>query len=128
MPSNLTLVPATLAFASIVAVAAPLDGAHAGSGFRVLHQFQRGADGASPAAGLLKRGDELYGTTVMGGPSGMGVVFKVAKDGTETVLYSFTGGADGAYPSANLVDDQDGNLYSRTVATGRSSSLHPTAR
>jgi uncharacterized repeat protein (TIGR03803 family) len=80
------------------------------------------ADGAYPIAGLVldKRGN-LYGTTQYGGAydrcaynSGCGVVFKLTRDGKETVLYSFcaqTNCTDGAQPPAAVVFDQKGNLY-----------------
>ncbi len=44
----------------------------------ILHTFTGGADGASPIAGLVKdKHGNLYGTTVDGGASGAGVVFKL---------------------------------------------------
>jgi uncharacterized repeat protein (TIGR03803 family) len=64
----------------------------------VLYSFTGGADGAEPYAGLLRdSAGNLYGTTVFGGASNWGVVFKLNKTG-ETVLHSFTGGADGGAP------------------------------
>jgi uncharacterized repeat protein (TIGR03803 family) len=59
----------------------------------------------------------LYGTTQVGGDlacgsgSGCGVVFKLDRNGTETVLHGFTGGKDGAFPAGGLVRDAEGNLY-----------------
>jgi uncharacterized repeat protein (TIGR03803 family) len=65
----------------------------------VLYSFTGGADGAEPYAGLLRdSAGNLYGTTVFGGASNWGVVFKLNKTG-ETVLHSYTGGADGGGPS-----------------------------
>src|SRR5271157_2663432 len=80
----------------------------------VLYSFTgTGGDGVQPSAGLvLDTLGNLYGTTVQGGASGYGTVFKVDTTGKETVLYSFTGtGGDGAYPYAGLVQDAQGNLY-----------------
>jgi uncharacterized repeat protein (TIGR03803 family) len=84
----------------------------------VLHSFTGGADGGYPFANLVADASgNLYGTTVEGGDDGLGVVFRVATDGTETVLYSFAGG-DGAYPRAGLVMDKAGNLYGTTEGGG----------
>jgi uncharacterized repeat protein (TIGR03803 family) len=98
------------------------------------------ADGASSYAGLIfDAAGNLYGTTVYGGASGGGVVFKLTlnSDGswTESVLYNFctlTNCADGAFPAARLIFDQVGNLYGTTVVGGAHDSgtvfqLTPTA-
>jgi uncharacterized repeat protein (TIGR03803 family) len=78
----------------------------------VLHNFAGGADGVGPYAGLIRDATNLYGTTYGALPYGdYGTVFKVDRNGTETVLYTFTGGADGGKPSASLVLDAAGNLY-----------------
>src|ERR1700733_7547867 len=86
----------------------------------VVHKFEGGnADGKLPYAGLIRDQEgNVYGTTYEGGPSNMGVVFKLDKAGTETVLHSFAGGGDGAHPYAQLVRDAAGNLYGTTVAGG----------
>jgi len=87
----------------------------------VIHSFD-GRDGANPGASLIfDLTGNLYGTTYMGGSSGMGVVFQLApkSDGTwkESVIHSF-GGMDGALPYASLVFDQSGNLYGTTTSGG----------
>jgi uncharacterized repeat protein (TIGR03803 family) len=87
----------------------------------VLHSFSSGEDGGAPYAGLI--GDaagNLYGTTYIGGVSGLGTVFKLDKDGNETVLQSFAGGADGSSPYTGLIRDPAGNLYGTTVYGGTS--------
>jgi len=92
------------------------------SGEDTLYEFQDGADGASPAAGLMiDKAGNLYGTTVLGGdlncnlspgdPPGCGVAFKLSPAGHETVLHAFSGAADGAWPSDAVVMDAEGNLY-----------------
>jgi uncharacterized repeat protein (TIGR03803 family) len=87
----------------------------------VLYSFTGGADGGQPNASVVRDGaGNLYGTTVGGGASGHGTVFKLDKTGKETVLYSFTGGTDAAAPNANLLRDAAGNLYGTTIAGGAS--------
>ncbi len=74
-----------------------------GSGFKALHTFTGGGDGASPQAGLVLGRNVLYGTTSYGGASGCGTVFAVHTDGTGfKTLYAFSGGLDGANPEAGL--------------------------
>ena len=85
----------------------------------VLHNFTGGADGANPQAKLhMDASGNLYGTTIAGGASGVGTVFKITRKGNETVLHSFTGSADGASPIATLTMDGAGNLYGTTTAGG----------
>jgi uncharacterized repeat protein (TIGR03803 family) len=45
-------------------------------------------------------------------------VYKLDREGHETVLYSFTGGTDGAYPLAGLIQDSAGNFYGTTLDGG----------
>jgi uncharacterized repeat protein (TIGR03803 family) len=98
------------------------------SGFvQVLHSFTGGADGANPVSGLLRDpAGNLYGTTVNGGASNAGTVFKLDPSGAETVLYSFTGGTDGGNPAAGLVQDAAGNLYGTTAEGGDTSCFKPS--
>jgi uncharacterized repeat protein (TIGR03803 family) len=103
----------------------------ASGGETILHSFAGGSDGASPAAGVIKDGNEnLYGTTAYGGSGticeqfqsqdGCGTVFEVSPKGEETVLYSFTGGTDGWMPMGKLVHDSQNNLYGTTYMGGAS--------
>jgi len=48
-----------------------------GTGFRNLHSFTGGSDGANPFAGLILSGNTLYGTASSGGSSGSGTVFSI---------------------------------------------------
>jgi uncharacterized repeat protein (TIGR03803 family) len=97
-----------------------------GTGFRTLHTFTEvfdtntNVDGANPRAGLILFGDNLFGTTVGGGSSGFGTLFKVNIDGTGfTVLRSFSGGpGDGANPEAGLI--LSGNTLFGTTLYGGS--------
>jgi uncharacterized repeat protein (TIGR03803 family) len=90
----------------------------------VLHRF-RGADGATPIAGLIRdSAGNFYGTTLLGGGTGCvrpgcGTVFILDTTGKETVLYSFTGtGGDGAFPHAGLIRAAAGNFYGTTSGGG----------
>jgi uncharacterized repeat protein (TIGR03803 family) len=60
----------------------------------------------------------LYGTTIEGGSSGLGTVFKLDKRGNFNVLHSFSGNADGGLPFAPLILDSAGNLYGTTEFGG----------
>jgi uncharacterized repeat protein (TIGR03803 family) len=96
---------------------------------RVVYSFAGGkTDGRNPYAGLVRdAAGNLYGTTLYGGPSNRGTVFKVDTTGRETVLYSFTGGTDGGKPFASLVQDAAGNLYGTASIGGRLHRCFPTA-
>ena len=48
-----------------------------GTGFLVLHNFTNNPDGASPLAGVVLCGGQLYGTTEQGGSSSWGTVFSL---------------------------------------------------
>src|SRR5580700_3611337 len=93
----------------------------------VLYAFTGGADGASPAAGVIADSSgNLYGTTLYGGAApgtkGSGVVYKLNAAAQETVLYTFTGGADGKWPFAGVIRDSAGNLYGTTSQGGPAGS------
>jgi uncharacterized repeat protein (TIGR03803 family) len=93
---------------------------------KVLHNFcaqQNCADGQYPVSKLVQAKDgKFYGTTSLGGgPSGTGTVFKMTRSGKLTTLYSFCsqpGCTDGSYPNPGLVQGTDGNLYGETVNGG----------
>ncbi len=86
----------------------------------LLHTFTGGADGEDPYAGLfMDTKGNLYGTTVLGGTSGYGTVFKLTNAGKEIVLYTFTG-LDGENPYGGLIRDAVGNLYGATSGGGTS--------
>src|SRR5882724_10153447 len=106
-----------------VLVMTPSAEAHADATFTVLYSFKGGTDGANPYGSLV--GDSagnLYGTTLYGGTSGFGTVFKLDTTGAETVLHSFTGVPDGRNPYAGLVRDAAGNLYGTTYYGGASNN------
>lgn len=88
----------------------------------LIHSFGAAGsgDGDNPGAALLNVNDTLYGTTVYGGPSNAGTVFKVSPSGKETILYSFTGG-DGLAPTSKLIN-VNGTLYGTTFDGGTNNS------
>ncbi len=98
-------------FSSLLAL-----GVKADAVFQTLHSF----GGAASLAPLIQTSDgSFYGTTVAGGASNFGGIFRVAGNGVYTSLYSFTGGLDGAAPYGGLLQGSDGSLYG-TAAYGGS--------
>jgi uncharacterized repeat protein (TIGR03803 family) len=101
---------------------------------QVLHSFQGGNDGYTPAGGVVfDKAGNLYGANSWGGsggcPSpGCGTVFELSpptqKGGawTETTIYAFQGvlGSvkDGLTPEGGVIIDQQGNLYGTTSLGG----------
>jgi uncharacterized repeat protein (TIGR03803 family) len=108
----------------VVAVAVILvNGGWAANTEKVLYTFTGGSDGGDPAAQLMfDSAGNAYGTTVVGGTSNFGTVFKLSPHAkgkwTETVLYSFMGGNDGKNPYGGVTMDAQGNLYGTTVSGG----------
>jgi uncharacterized repeat protein (TIGR03803 family) len=93
----------------------------------VLHSFCSAAncaDGNTPYAGVIRHGGNLYGTTIGGGVSNSGVVFKLDPAGNETALYTFCPNGnctDGMSPNA-VIRDKEGNLYGTTTFGGGASN------
>jgi uncharacterized repeat protein (TIGR03803 family) len=82
------------------------------------------SDGARPTGDLIIDSlGNLYGTTLQGGPSGAGVVFELATNGTVTLLYNFAGSSDGAFPYAGLYADSNSNLYGTTLSGGTTCNM-----
>ncbi|HEY1977635.1 MAG TPA: choice-of-anchor tandem repeat GloVer-containing protein [Candidatus Baltobacteraceae bacterium] len=84
---------------------------------RILHVFKGKPDGASPAAGLIKAGKVLYGTTQFGGTRDFGTVFSITQAGAEHVIHSFTNRPDGLQPLAALTV-RGATFYGTTVSGG----------
>jgi len=89
----------------------------------ILHSFGGTGDGANPVAGLVRDSKgNLYGTTLVGGASNYGTVFRVSPvtggGWTESVLYSFTGGTDGRSPYYGTLVLSGGYLYGTTYLGG----------
>ncbi|MBV8976327.1 MAG: hypothetical protein JO261_00820 [Alphaproteobacteria bacterium] len=92
--------------------------------FSVLYRFTGGNDGGEPWGSLIRdAGGNLFGTTTAGGAHNVGVIYKLAPDGTETVLHDF-GGASAA-PWGSLLPDANGNLYG--VARGGNGTVYKLA-
>jgi len=87
----------------------------------ILHSFEpNGTDGFAPVATvILDSKGNVYGTTHLGGKSGVGTVYKITPAGKETIVHSFKGGEDGIFPSSDLMFDADGNLYGTTIYGGQ---------
>jgi uncharacterized repeat protein (TIGR03803 family) len=90
----------------------------------ILYSFTGLSDGGKPYAGLALKSGSLYGTTLDGGVSSQGAVFKLSPPTTsggawtETVLYSFTGQSDGGKPYAGVIFNTAGSLFSTTGSGG----------
>jgi uncharacterized repeat protein (TIGR03803 family) len=71
----------------------------------------------------------LYGTTLQGGASDVGTVFKLDPAGTETVLHSFGANVDDAYYpfGGSLILDSAGNLYGTTWYNSQSGTVYKLA-
>jgi uncharacterized repeat protein (TIGR03803 family) len=86
-----------------------------GTPWITLYAFKGGSDGTSANGGLIMDSTgALYGSTLQGGATGNGTVFKLTPPpggGTSWV----EGGSDGAYPQASLLADRSGNLYGTTA-------------
>lgn len=94
-----------------------------GTGFSILHTFDADATGAFPdgdlvAGPLTAWTGVLFGTTLHGGASDAGAVFKIKTDGTGfTKLHDFDGKGGGSAPEGRL-GVSGGALYGTTSAGG----------
>jgi len=94
-----------------------LPSAHAQT-FTVLHYFTGAGDGAAPAsAPIVGPSGSLYGVTPNGGSFDYGVLYRIDKNGKESLLHNFLGG-EGLAPSGGLLFDPSGNLYGTTLQGG----------
>jgi uncharacterized repeat protein (TIGR03803 family) len=96
--------------------------------YRVLYRFDRHPNGQSPLAGLIGMDGKLYGTTELGGVTGVsgcnkrigcGTVYSITPSGTVASLFSFNR-EHGVDPQSNLID-VNGTLYGTTTGGGSSS-------
>ena len=80
----------------------------------LLHSFAGGQKDGCNSYGTLARDTDgtLYGTTVECGSFSAGTVWKVTKEGSETLLHNFSGSrSDGYNPTAGVVRDLHGSLF-----------------
>jgi uncharacterized repeat protein (TIGR03803 family) len=89
-----------------------------------IYAFKGTPDAANPAWGLTADSSgNGYGTTIYGGSSNLGAVFKISSKGAESVLHSFSG-TDGSYPQSGLTGIGTA-FYSNTALGGNLSCSSP---
>ncbi len=89
---------------------------------KVIYSFNVNAsplDGVYPVGDLVVVNGALYGTTLNGGSSNHGTIFKISPSGVEHVLHEFKGKPDGSTPYAGLIN-VNGTLYGTTEVGGAS--------
>jgi uncharacterized repeat protein (TIGR03803 family) len=89
----------------------------------VVYSFKGGTDGDRPSSAVVMDAKgALYGTTVGGGSTGSGTVFKLTPAGSsykESILYSFQGPPnDGSEPFASCTPEQDKHIFCNGVTQG----------
>jgi uncharacterized repeat protein (TIGR03803 family) len=93
-----------------------------GSSFAVIHNFSVSVatDGTYPYGFVTHLGGQLYGMTYQGGSANLGVLFRVATDGSGyTNLYSFAGSvADGSRPRGSLTLSSNGTQFYGMTSEG----------
>jgi uncharacterized repeat protein (TIGR03803 family) len=91
--------------------------------FTTLYSFTGGKDGSNPYSGVTLGSDgNFYGTTVAGGPTQQGTIFKITPAGVLTTLHTFTG-ADGIGPRTAPVEGTNGSYYGVTYNNGTAYSI-----
>ena len=84
----------------------------------LLHSFGGAGDGANPdGAVTIEANGDMIGTTIGGGSTGNGVIWKLATDGTYAVLHSFTSD-EGNFLRGRLIQDKKGNFYGTALFGG----------
>lgn len=113
----------TVAIVAFFASASVVGTSAAANNHQVLFNFTGGIDGGNAATDVVFDGaGNAYGTTVIGGNSGCGTIFKAvpAAHGQWTVstLWSFSCFNDGKNPHGGVTLDGAGNMFGTTVAGG----------
>lgn len=105
---------------------APPSGGHTNWTHTVIASFRGNLDGAYPTSGvIIGRNHFLHGTTIAGGASGCGLVYRLIPPDAANPqwrrmwLHTFACGADGDRPFAGLVSSTHGELYGVTDRGGR---------
>lgn len=107
---------ALLVIAVSITMAIPLSAQN----FNVLADFDK-SNGESPQPPVQGVDGNLYGAAQDGGPSGVGLVYRLTPDGTLSTLYRFCSQpncVDGQLPFGPLALSPDGNLYGTTLYGG----------
>jgi uncharacterized repeat protein (TIGR01451 family) len=88
--------------------------------FEVRHEFQVDTTGAYPAGPLVESGDgALYGTTIFGGPTFGGTIFRFDPySSTLVALHSFVWDEEGTSPFRGVIVGADGALFGTTGSGG----------
>jgi uncharacterized repeat protein (TIGR03803 family) len=76
------------------------------------------ADGSSPNGILQATDGNFYGTTMTGGASSRGTIFKLTPQGAFTLLYSFSASYDYNESFSTLIQGTDGIFYGTTDVGG----------
>ncbi len=78
----------------------------------LIYSFNGSTDGQAPYDSLIQGSDgNYYGTTLGGGGTFLGTVFKLTPKGVETVLHNYSDQTQGAFPRLPLTQGPDGVLY-----------------
>lgn len=103
---------------------------HASASEQVVYSFTGGIDGGDPATDVKASDGNFYGTTVTGGYSNCGTIFKLTPRSSppwqESVLYSFTCYGDGKNPYGGVTFDRNADLFGTTVSGGNGGSCGST--
>jgi uncharacterized repeat protein (TIGR03803 family) len=92
--------------------------AHGSTTITTLASFD-GTDGSLPLSALVLDGSgNLFGTAALGGPTGNGTIFELAKGSSAVTTLASFNGTDGANPAAGVLMDGSGNLFGTTVNGG----------
>ncbi|HEY1710331.1 MAG TPA: choice-of-anchor tandem repeat GloVer-containing protein [Rhizomicrobium sp.] len=92
--------------------------------YHVLYSFTGDADGGNPGPVVVRdAAGNLYGTTMNGGAHGLGTVFRLTRDGAESIVFDFADAAKQGKTPYTLSLDR-GDLYGTTQVGGKVSTKH----
>lgn len=90
-----------------------------GQPLAVVHTFSSATGDRAEQPPVFGADGALYGTTLRGGPTNNGVVYRLTTGGQYSVVHGFTGGADGGFPdNIRLLPGPGGWLYGTTPFGG----------